>query len=148
MATYTGYLRNVGLDALTGKQPKLELILSEPSFKGANFIVTDPYPVTIATDGACTVEVAATDEMTGDPYYTLRATWLNGEGVPIGFDVPNIKFRTSEPGGTFEDLMGPFASPRQIWFGPQAPSNPSAFTGWVDTSEPRNALGYPYYEWE
>ena len=75
---------------------------------------------------------------------TLERTPPGGVGFPT--DKPGWTLRTPPGGGEFAALVRAPSNPAQVWFGPEPPSDPTQWTGWVKTDALPGEINY--FEWE
>lgn len=144
MALVTGNLSTFGLNAIILKSPRLLFVPSGPAVTGAYVLATRPVEAVIATDGsgAFTVNLAATQTLRPERWYSIRVEWLDSASNYVGLDLPDWKLFVPEAGGSIGDLLNNLPSnPSQIWFGETAPIDPTPYTGWVNT------VTAQYFEW-
>lgn len=98
----TGFLTDVGINPLSGRVPRLFLVLDRPSTFGANLLVTDKYEATITDSTGAFVfkNVVGSDEMLPESTYTLVADWDAGQQIDVmsGLRVPST-------GGDITDII-------------------------------------------
>lgn len=116
---------------------------------GSSFTFWGP-PVTVAPavpSGDFSVQLVDNSQMTPKTWYEVSARWLDAESNFVGVDYPGWKvFVTGD--GDIKDMLQVPPDSGAIWIGPNPPTDPETFAGWVDNSEPVPVEGMPYYEWE
>lgn len=142
MAVVTGNVQSFGLQPLFSKQLRLKFTASGPASSVGRLLITDPIWVTPDAAGDFTVTLAATENLMPLRWYEVSAHWLNGAGVPVGYEFVNFKLFVPAAGGVLADLLDVTANPYMIWIGPEPPTNPALYVGWIDTDDAK------YYEWE
>lgn len=74
--------------------------------------------------------------------YRLLIEWLNGEGVPVGYDAPSWVLHVPPEGGNLADVVQAIpTNPYWVWIGEDPPANPTPGTWWM------HPLTGDLYEW-
>lgn len=125
MATVTGNVSTFGRDSSITTLPGLQLLFIPPALgvTGGYFLVTQPVPAVIATDGSgeFTVELQPLEDVRsgetvhGPWGYSVRLQWLNGADVPIGYDVPDLLVYPPASGGPIDTMIDTPILPMQVW---------------------------------
>lgn len=132
MALVTGTLKDFGLDALAAYAPTIKFIPSGPGVNDTTLFASRVIEVVPAADGSFSVDLAPTEDVRPDRWYSISLGWLNGAGVPVGFDAIDWQLRVPIAGGTIPDLVNAPANPAQVWVSESAPANPTPGTWWLN----------------
>lgn len=125
MAVVTGFIGTFG--STMAYIPGVRLLFIPPTFgqTGNYLLTTAPIPAEIDPLGAFTVTLAPTTTIRptrddqGRPWgYGIRAEWLNGAGIPTGFDFPDIRVYVPPGGGPIETMTSTPILPTQLWITP------------------------------
>lgn len=129
MAKYTGSLNTFGFAPFSGRFPKIEMIPSNPATVAQYVLATARVPVTFLSDQDFEVDLSSVYVSPADTYFSMEITWLNGEGVPIGFDQPPWRFYPDgNPGPLMATIDRPLSG-TEWWVGSDAGIPPSATAG-------------------
>lgn len=115
---------------------------SAASNGGALVVVPDDVEVTPDEFGQFEVDLQVTTNLLGRPHFEVEFQWLNGAGIPIGFENPPWKIRVPPEGGDIGLMIDAETNPDLIWAGAVAPSDPTPLVGWINTTNST------FYEWE
>lgn len=153
LATITGRLSDFAGNPGLEVAPRIIFAPNGAAAGGTTLFYSRPVIVdTFAPDGSWTVQLEETDALWrvagGDVWYDVTVDRLVSGVDREPWDHPGWSLRVPPGGGQFASLVTAPANPAQIWYGPEAPSNPSMWTGWYDTdADP--SLGVPnLFEWE
>lgn len=115
MPTITFTLSDFGLASLASKFPTVRFIPSQAGIAGARLFSTTPIEVTPDPAGVGVVELAATDGVVPEVFYTVHISHLNSGGVPTHFDVLGLRiFVPTGYVGALADLPGVPLSPNSV----------------------------------
>jgi hypothetical protein len=151
MAVVTGTIYEVDGGHLAGKNPELVFALNDTSSTQNGVYVTEPKIVTPGGDGTWTADLATTDLMRDDAYYTLSIQWQGDDGRQSRIDYPDWCIRVPTGGGSIGDLRGSGSNLSMVYVSLDPPKNPQPFMLWLeqdpdDASNPQNAGNL--YRWE
>jgi hypothetical protein len=107
MALYTGNYLDVGLDSLAPFSPTITATLSRESFSkvGNRLLSRRPVEATLGSGGFFTLDLVPNDEILGNTYYELQATYLDAGSNFTRIDLFKIYARTG--GGEITDMFEP-----------------------------------------
>lgn len=129
MATITGTLSDFGLEPLSDRAPIIRFIPSAAGVNGARLFASTPITVTPAPDGSFAVELASTDGVVPDAWYTVQIEHLNSGGVPTHFDVLGLRIYVPlDYDGPMSELPGVPLSPDTVLVSLDLP--PQGFKGY------------------
>ncbi|MEF2979117.1 hypothetical protein [Subtercola sp. YIM 133946] len=99
--------------------------------------------------GGWSQEFNSTDGTNPPMFFSVSLRWheagVGDEGPWVGADFPDIKlFIPSDGPWDFAQIIQAPSNPAQIWLGPEPPTIPTNWTGWIDTDGTPPA----YYEYE
>jgi len=122
MPVVTGHIGSfVGSVALI---PHVQLFFVPPTFGQAEdfLFATADIPAVIDPSGNFTVTCATTVNLRpptdnqGRPWgYGIRVQWLNGAGIPTGYDVPDMRVYVPVEGGDIRGMTSMPILPTQLW---------------------------------
>lgn len=134
MSTVTGSLRSIGLASMAPLAPRLILTINKAAVTGTTVIPSAPLSVVPDSDGVFSFDIAPTDAMSEDHWYTIRIEWLNGEDIPTGRDFPDWELRVPTSGGQLGPLLEFPSNPAQVFVGDFAPKNSTPGTWWLNST--------------
>lgn len=136
---YTGTLTDYGEAPFPGALPQLYVEPDQPGYGDGTILADRRIPVTVASDGSFSVELAASSAVApADPSrgaevrYSLVCEWLDTAGVPRGWSTW-ARFRAAVGGGSIAELADAPAPPWSITYG-YGPPPPSASGLYIDIS--------------
>lgn len=133
MAIVTGTLNDFGLDALTAYSPEIAFIPSGPAVNAVKLLATRTVMASPGSDGSFTVDLAPTDNLRPERWYTIRIQWLDASGGYVGADFPDWRLYVPTAGGILADLIAAPWNPALVWVGADAPTGiPTVNTFWLD----------------
>jgi hypothetical protein len=143
LVTVTGSLRDFA-GVAPGLTPQLIFKPSGASISGTGSVLfSRQITVTPASDGTWSQAFEPTDVVSPQAWYTISIRWSEPSGY-IDYDFPGMRLFVPTGGPwAFSDIVERPTNPASIWFGPNAPDNPTQYTGWVET----DAVPPIYYEW-
>ena len=135
MATVYGKTINPGFKAMWPYSIQLEFELDYIATTTDGLTVsTQKQYVTPETDGNWVLNLVSTDSMTQDRYYRMTERWLNGDGMPLGIDLPIWKFKIPEGVQAFTDLVPESANnPMVLFVQDTQPTSWSVGSVWINT---------------
>ena len=145
MPLVTGTLSDFIRDPLAAAlSPQIVFVPSSAAAKNGLLFASRPIIVTPQPSGYFEVDLFSTEGTTPPTWYTVRIQWVESNGGYLGADHLEWKLRVPADGGQIGALLDAPAPSGAVWFGPEPPSSPSRYTGWVNTG-----LNPPVYnEWE
>ncbi|RFA12176.1 hypothetical protein B7R22_17260 [Subtercola boreus] len=143
MPVVTGTLKDFGAATLAAFAPKLYFIPSGAAVGGATLYANKPVVCVPAANGDFSVELAANETLSPQTWYTLSIIWLDPDTGFTGQIDTDWRLFVPQGGGEFVRIIEAPSNPAQIWFGPEPPTIPTDYTGWVDT----DSVPPIYYEW-
>ena len=136
MAIVTGILADFGLALLSPYSPRIIFTASSNAVFAADLLATRPLvclPSTI--DGTFSIDIANTDAMRPETWYTIRIEWLDTAGNYVGADFPTWRLYVPLAGGRLADLIAAPWNPAMVWADPLPPTGtPTANTFWLNTT--------------
>lgn len=147
----TGTLSDFGGDLDESIEPRIVFRPNGAAVGASGLFHSRPIVVdTFGPGGTWTANLEPTDglwHVTGsDVFYIVTVERLVGGADYFPWDNTGWMLRVPVDGGDFAALVRAPTNPRQIWFGPEPPADPSKWTGWYDTDA--DPGGINYYEWE
>lgn len=139
MVTVTGTLNDFGLAALAPFAPELVFTPSGPAVTLENVILASRHIVVPVTEGHgfFSVELASTDDLTVEGWYTLQIQWLNPDAGLPDIDFPDWRIYVPAEGGTLASMIKAPSNPALVWVGLTPPDNPTPGTWWL-VDDPQN----------
>lgn len=129
MPTITFTLSDFGLASLASKFPTVRFIPSQAGIAGDRLFSTTPIEVTPDPAGVGVVELAATDGVVPEVWYTVQIHHLNSGGVPTHFDVLGLRiFIPTDYDGPLTGLPGVPLGPNTVLVSLDPP--PPGYKGW------------------
>lgn len=155
MALVTGNVATFGLESISIVGMQLTFTPSGPGFVGSKYLlVSKPVATTIAVNGsgAFSVDLAATENVHPERWYTIRAEWPDDASEFTGVDFIDWKLYVPTEGGDFADLVEHPTNPVLSWTGLNPPSHvPSYGSVWLNDNP--NNIADPLntgdlYQWD
>lgn len=151
MAVVNGTLYEVNGGHLAGKNPQLMFTLNQTGTTAGGVYVTEPSLVSPGSDGAWTADLASTDLMRDDCFYSLAIRWQDTAGNPARIDFPGWQIRVPTGGGFIGDLRGNGSNLSMVYVSLTEPEHPVPFMLWLeqdpdDASNPADTSRL--YRWE
>ncbi|WP_288870882.1 hypothetical protein [uncultured Microbacterium sp.] len=155
MALVKGNVATFGLESISLLGLRLTFVPSGPGVIEPKYLlVSKPVEVTVAVDGsgAFTANLAPTDNVHPERWYTIRAEWPDSATNFTQLDFIDWKLYVPTEGGDFADLIEHPSNPQLAWVGIGAPPTPPASGSlWLDdnpdnVADPLNTGDL--YQWE
>jgi hypothetical protein len=129
MAIVQGWLTDLGFDSLSPDEAVIEWHISDnaTTFDGRT-IAQKVKTCKPNSSGIWSIDLAPTETMDQDRYYTIVVRWLGN----FGFDELPWKIYVPAEGGQFSDLVGERSNPQIVWVGTSEPPHRTAF--WFNPS--------------
>lgn len=118
MPEITGILRDYTYSSANGGvHPQIVFTPSGPGVAGSSLYFSKP--IVCIPDplyGTFSQTLYYTTDLKPVVWYTVTILWLNGEGVPVGYDeLPGRLFVPTEGGNLFDLLTVGLGGPSQLW---------------------------------
>jgi hypothetical protein len=135
MATVTGALSDIGINAFPELQPRLIFTPSGPATAATRLFATKPVIVPVASgSGTFTVDLQPTDGMRPAIWYVVTIEWLDPAGNYVSADFLEWKLFVPSGGGNFGDLVQAPLNPLLFWVSETPPTDPTPGQYWLTPS--------------
>lgn len=135
MATVTGALSDIGIEAFPELMPRLIFSPSGNATAATRLFATKPVIVPVnAGSGSFTVDLQPTTSMRPAVWYVVTIEWLDPAGNYVSVDFLEWKLFVPSAGGNFEDLIEAPANPMLFWIGETPPPSPTVGQLWLTPS--------------
>lgn len=140
MPFVTGTLSDFGLATIPNLSPVVVFEAESAGIDYGRVLITKPVEAIPDALGGFRVRLHSLATVEPPMGYRVSVKWLNGDGVPVGFDEIPGRLYVGDEDVLFGDAFVPDTSGAvRVWVGLTPPSNPAPGTWWL-VQDPANPL--------